>query len=119
MHRHHKSGASSRANSNQRAVKGLEVKRVRWAKDDSGMFQFQEVEGSEELIEADLVLLPIGFLGPKLVSWAWSETIRQTSKQSMVTSLPMLNGSLPLEIADVDSHWWCEPSPRAGKQLHK
>ncbi|KAE8736401.1 Glutamate synthase 1 [Hibiscus syriacus] len=38
-------------------VKGLE--------DASGKFQFKEVEGSEEIIEADLVLLAMGFLGPE------------------------------------------------------
>ncbi|XP_039061967.1 glutamate synthase 1 [NADH], chloroplastic isoform X3 [Hibiscus syriacus] len=46
-------------------VKGLEVIRVRWEKDASGKFQFKEVEGSEEIIEADLVLLAMGFLGPE------------------------------------------------------
>ncbi|CAA7402621.1 unnamed protein product [Spirodela intermedia] len=46
-------------------VKGLEVVRVHWAKDASGRFQFQEVAGSEEIIEADLVLLAMGFLGPE------------------------------------------------------
>ncbi|TYH05830.1 hypothetical protein ES288_A08G111400v1 [Gossypium darwinii] len=47
------------------AVKGLEVIRVYWEKDASGKFQFKEVEGSEEIIEADLVLLAMGFLGPE------------------------------------------------------
>ncbi|KAL5989333.1 glutamate synthase [NADH] [Asimina triloba] len=47
------------------AVKGLEVVHVQWAKDASGKFQFQEVEGSNEIIEADLVLLAMGFLGPE------------------------------------------------------
>jgi len=50
------------------AVKGLEVVRVRWEKDAGGKFQFKEVEGSEEIIEADLVLLAMGFLGPEPVS---------------------------------------------------
>lgn len=49
-------------------VKGLELVRVKWEKDASGKFQFKEVEGSEELIEADLVLLAMGFLGPESVS---------------------------------------------------
>lgn len=49
-------------------VKGLEVVRVQWEKDASGKFQFKEVEGSEEIIEADLVLLAMGFLGPEQVS---------------------------------------------------
>ncbi|GJN18064.1 hypothetical protein PR202_gb05182 [Eleusine coracana subsp. coracana] len=45
-------------------VKALEVVRVKWEKVD-GRFQFKEVEGSEEIIEADLVLLAMGFLGPE------------------------------------------------------
>ncbi|XP_077251284.1 glutamate synthase 1 [NADH], chloroplastic-like isoform X2 [Tasmannia lanceolata] len=47
------------------AVKGLELVRVHWAKDASGKFQFREVEGSAEIIEADLVLLAMGFIGPE------------------------------------------------------
>ncbi|XP_074360798.1 glutamate synthase 1 [NADH], chloroplastic-like [Apium graveolens] len=46
-------------------VKALELVRVQWEKDASGKFQFKEVEGSEEIIEADLVLLAMGFLGPE------------------------------------------------------
>jgi glutamate synthase (NADPH/NADH) len=46
-------------------VKGLEIVRVQWEKDAFGKFQFKEVEGSEEIIEADLVLLAMGFLGPE------------------------------------------------------
>lgn len=46
-------------------VKGLEIVRVSWEKDESGRFNFKEVEGSEEIIEADLVFLAMGFLGPE------------------------------------------------------
>ncbi|XP_051142950.1 glutamate synthase 1 [NADH], chloroplastic-like isoform X2 [Andrographis paniculata] len=46
-------------------VKGLEVVHVKWEKDATGKFQFKEVEGSEEILEADLVLLAMGFLGPE------------------------------------------------------
>ncbi|XP_050221729.1 glutamate synthase [NADH], amyloplastic isoform X2 [Mercurialis annua] len=46
-------------------VKGLETVCVSWEKDASGRFQFKEVEGSQEIIEADLVLLAMGFLGPE------------------------------------------------------
>lgn len=49
-------------------VKGLEVVRVCWNKDETGKLQFKEVQGFEEIIEADLVLLAMGFLGPELVS---------------------------------------------------
>ncbi|KAL6127562.1 hypothetical protein ACLB2K_070927 [Fragaria x ananassa] len=46
-------------------VKGIEVVRVKWEKDATGKFQFKEIEGSEEIIEADLILLAMGFLGPE------------------------------------------------------
>ncbi|XP_021729067.1 glutamate synthase 1 [NADH], chloroplastic-like isoform X1 [Chenopodium quinoa] len=46
-------------------LKGLELVHVVWEKDASGKFQFKEVEGSQEFIEADLVLLAMGFLGPE------------------------------------------------------
>lgn len=47
------------------AVKALEVVRVKWEKDATGRFTLKEIEGSEEIIEADLVLLAMGFLGPE------------------------------------------------------
>ncbi|CAI0412864.1 unnamed protein product [Linum tenue] len=46
-------------------LKGIEVVKVNWEKDASGKFQFKEVEGSLEMIEADLILLAMGFLGPE------------------------------------------------------
>lgn len=38
---------------------------VKWAKDESGRFKMEEVAGSEEVLEADLILLAMGFLGPE------------------------------------------------------
>jgi glutamate synthase (NADH) len=49
------------------AVKALEVVRVKWEKDATGRFSFKEIVGSEEKIEADLVFLAMGFLGPEVV----------------------------------------------------
>ncbi|OAY82759.1 Glutamate synthase 1 (NADH), chloroplastic [Ananas comosus] len=46
-------------------VKGLEVVRVKWERDTSGRFKFTEIDGSSETLEADLVLLAMGFLGPE------------------------------------------------------
>ncbi|KAL2650685.1 hypothetical protein R1flu_018813 [Riccia fluitans] len=46
-------------------VTGLELVHVKWEKDSAGRFQMQEVPGSEEVIEADLVFLAMGFLGPE------------------------------------------------------
>lgn len=49
-------------------VTGLEMVHVKWEKDATGKFQMQEIPGSEEVIEADLVFLALGFLGPEQVS---------------------------------------------------
>ena len=46
-------------------VEALECVRVEWAKDASGRFQMKEVAGSTFPLKADLVLLAMGFLGPR------------------------------------------------------
>jgi glutamate synthase (NADPH) small chain len=46
-------------------VKGIRTVNVQWTKDASGRMQMSEVAGSESIIEADLVLLAMGFLGPE------------------------------------------------------
>ena len=46
-------------------VEKLVAARVEWVKDDtSGQMKMQEVKGSEFDIQADLVLLAMGFVGP-------------------------------------------------------
>ncbi|MBX3420633.1 MAG: glutamate synthase subunit beta [Pirellulaceae bacterium] len=46
-------------------VKGIRAVRVQWTKDANGRMQMSEVPGSEQVFEADLVLLAMGFLGPE------------------------------------------------------
>ncbi len=46
-------------------VEAIECVRVEWTKDNTGRTQMNEVEGSEFRLEADLVLLAMGFLGPR------------------------------------------------------
>jgi NAD(P)H-dependent glutamate synthase small subunit len=46
-------------------VAGVETVRVDWEKDDEGKWQMNEVPGSEEIFEADLVFLAMGFVGPE------------------------------------------------------
>ncbi len=46
-------------------VAGIKTVRVEWKRDDNGRFAMTEVPGSEEVFEADLVLLAMGFLGPE------------------------------------------------------
>jgi glutamate synthase (NADPH/NADH) small chain len=45
-------------------VEGLELVRVDWEKGDGGGFRLKEIEGSEFVIDADLVLLAMGFVHP-------------------------------------------------------
>lgn len=49
------------------AVTALEIVHVKWEKDANGRFQMKEIAGSEEVLQADLVLLALGFLGPDQV----------------------------------------------------
>jgi len=46
-------------------VAGVETIRIEWRKDDTGRYQMYELPGSEQVFEADLVLLAMGFLGPE------------------------------------------------------
>ena len=46
-------------------VEALECVRVEWVKDSTGRTQMQKIEGSEFRLDADLVLLAVGFLGPR------------------------------------------------------
>jgi glutamate synthase (NADPH) small chain len=45
-------------------VKGIKAVKVEWSKVD-GRMQMKEVPGSEHVVDADLVLLAMGFLGPE------------------------------------------------------
>ena len=45
-------------------VEGLELIRVDWEKGDDGGFRPREIEGSEFVIDADLVFLAMGFIHP-------------------------------------------------------
>ena len=50
-------------------VTGIEIVKVKWEKDADGKFQLQEVPDSLEVLEADLIFLAMGFLGPEQVSY--------------------------------------------------
>ncbi len=62
-------------------LKGLKTVEVDWAKQRPGFAPFTAVEGTEKLIEADLVFLALGFLGPEpLISEAFGlETGQRTN----------------------------------------
>ncbi|KAL1491668.1 hypothetical protein ABEB36_012230 [Hypothenemus hampei] len=46
-------------------VNGVKTVNVEWRKDDSGRWQMNPVQGTEQVFKADLVLLAMGFLGPE------------------------------------------------------
>ncbi|MEZ6151960.1 MAG: glutamate synthase subunit beta [Pirellulaceae bacterium] len=46
-------------------VKGISAVRVKWSKGADGRMTMEEVAGSEHVVDADLVLLAMGFLGPE------------------------------------------------------
>ena len=46
-------------------LSGLELQKVEWQKDANGKMSIVEVPKSEQLVEADLVLLAMGFLHPR------------------------------------------------------
>ncbi|OGW92035.1 MAG: glutamate synthase [Omnitrophica bacterium RIFCSPHIGHO2_02_FULL_63_14] len=46
-------------------VKQIEIVDIVWDRDEKGRFTPKEVPGSQRLIQADLVLLAMGFLGPE------------------------------------------------------
>jgi glutamate synthase (NADPH) small chain len=46
-------------------VAAVRINRVEWVRASSGQFKMVDVDGSEETLGADLVLLAMGFLGPE------------------------------------------------------
>ena len=46
-------------------IEALECVRIHWLKDANGRFQMQEMDGTTFNLKADLVLLAMGFLGPR------------------------------------------------------
>eukprot|EP01134_Creolimax_fragrantissima_P007685 CFRG7685T1 len=46
-------------------LKGVKTVQVEWVKDDKGAWKMSEVPDSEEVYEADLVFIAMGFLGPE------------------------------------------------------
>jgi glutamate synthase (NADPH/NADH) small chain len=56
---------TKRALGSKGAVEALECVRVEWEKDAAGRMVMKEMAGSEFQLKADLVLLAMGFLGPR------------------------------------------------------
>ncbi|KAJ3351661.1 glutamate synthase [NADH], partial [Kappamyces sp. JEL0680] len=76
------------------AVKGINTVKVEWIKNDKGGWTMNQVPGSEEYHECDLVLLAMGFLGPEkdlVAQLELKQDMRsniETPKGSYATSVP-------------------------------
>jgi glutamate synthase (NADPH/NADH) small chain len=46
------------------SVKRLKISQIEWTKDENGQFKMNDVPGTEETIDADLILLAMGFVHP-------------------------------------------------------
>jgi glutamate synthase (NADPH/NADH) small chain len=58
---------TKRAVGSRGKVEGIECVRVEWVKDAAGRMTMKEIPGSEFRLQAELVLLAMGFLGPRKV----------------------------------------------------
>jgi glutamate synthase (NADPH/NADH) small chain len=56
---------TKRAKGSRGRIEALECVSVEWVKDAAGQTQMKEIAGSEFRLKADLVLLAMGFLGPR------------------------------------------------------
>ena len=66
-------------------VKGLELIGVEWVKDEKGMMQMKEIPGTEEILEAELILLAMGFVHPVQQGIIDSLGIRVNARKNIVT----------------------------------
>jgi len=85
-------------------VTALETVSIEWIKDENGRMTMKEIPGSEKVLNADLVLLAMGFLGPddQLVdqleltrdgrSNVVGDTVYQTSREKYFTAGDMHRG---------------------------
>ncbi|QEU61385.1 Glt1 [Kluyveromyces lactis] len=64
-------------------VKAIKTVRVEWKKSQSGVWQMVDVPGSEQIFEADIVLLSMGFVGPEVIE----DPTFVKSKRGTITTL--------------------------------
>ncbi len=95
-------------------VKGIRTIRVQWVKED-GRMVMKEVAGSEQIIDADLVLLAMGFLGPEnyVSEILGIELDPRSNYKAEHGGLPRtFRGFSRLAIVDAVNRWWFGPSTK-------
>ena len=99
-------------------VAALECVRVDWAKSADGRWVMQEVPDSAFALPADLVLLAMGFLGPRKTGMVEQSGVAldraATSSPIRSTTAPRSRRSSPPATCGAASPWSCGRSARAG-----
>ncbi|CAH1799875.1 unnamed protein product [Owenia fusiformis] len=84
-------------------VSGVKTVKVEWTKDDTGRWQMKEVEGSEHVFKADIIMLAMGFLGPE--SYIIKELeLDQDPRSNIATSNGKYSTSVPKVYTAGDCH---------------
>lgn len=81
-------------------VKAIKTVRVEWKKSQSGVWQMVEVPGSEEIFEADIVLLSMGFVGPELIDELSSTKTRRGTIGTLTDSSYSVDGGKVFAAGD-------------------
>ena len=76
-------------------VTGLECARVEWVPDEDGRGQMREIVGSEFTIPADLILLAMGFVGPKKVGLLEQAGVELTGRGNVEANTEDYTTSVP------------------------
>ena len=99
-------------------VEALDCVRVEWVKGDDGRMQMREVPGSDFSLKADLVLLAMGFLGPRrpgmLEQAGLALDARGNVRRTPWITAPRWTRCSPPATCGAASRWWSGRSARAG-----
>ncbi len=74
-------------------VVGIELIQVEWNKDEQGRMQMKEVEGTVEKLDADLVLLSMGFVHPVQEGIIKELELKVNARKNIVTDSKFLTSS--------------------------
>ena len=99
-------------------ITALECVRVEWQLGDGGQMKLVEVPGSEFTLKADLVLLAMGFVGPRkagLVEQSGVELDARGNVKAAADQLPDQQEprSSPAATCGAASRWWSGRSAKA------
>jgi NADPH-dependent glutamate synthase beta subunit-like oxidoreductase len=91
--------------------------RLEWVTGDDGRMRTQEVAGSAFELKADLVLLAMGFLGPRLAGLVEQGGVDLDSRGNVKPVSPTTGlrspASSPAATCGGANRWWSGPSAKA------